>query len=200
MAMIRRCQCWPRPRPIRAGSGPMFGMIDLLADRHRPQRSSIIPATGGASILWAICTVGEAFSRPMPMPAIMRCSMAIACRRRSSVLYAGAMRAAISSSWPILPRSSRSATKRPSSRRWQWRRSAGSTRSSTSSAPSTADLHRSALPFGRSTAHRWLPIWKNGCATTGQSYRRTAMWPRPWITCSRHGLHLPPSSTMAASA
>lgn len=49
----------------------MFGMIDLLADRHRPQRSSIIPATGGASILWAICAVGEAFFRLMPMPAIM---------------------------------------------------------------------------------------------------------------------------------
>jgi hypothetical protein len=44
----------PRERIVIAApeaSGPMSGMIDLLADRHRPQRSSIIPATGGASIL-----------------------------------------------------------------------------------------------------------------------------------------------------
>lgn len=70
---------------------------------------------------------------------------------------------------------SRSAAKTPSSRRWQSRRSAVSTRSSASSAPSTADRHSSVSPFGRSSEHRLLPTWKNGCATAGRSYRRTAI-------------------------
>jgi hypothetical protein len=49
--------------------------------RHR-QRSSIIPVIGGASIPWVICAAGRASSRPMPMPATMRCSMPTDCRRR----------------------------------------------------------------------------------------------------------------------
>ena len=59
---------------------------------------------------------------------------------------------------------------------------------------------KGAGPFARSSARRWSPIWRAGCASNAPSSRAATTSPRPWTTCSSAGPRSPASSTTAASA
>ena len=202
MATTRQCRSWQKPRPIRGGSGPMCAMIVPLADQPRRRRSSIIPVIGGANIpvahlgSWAGILQADAYAGynalfhadrlPEPLTRALCWSPCTPLFLRTGRCRNAAQEASQEDAGHLS--------------RWRWKPSAASTRSSTSSAPSMADRPRIALRFVRSTARLWWPIWKHGCARTVPGSRRTVMSLKSWITCSRHGLRLPRSSTMAGSA
>ena len=127
MATTRRCRCWPKTRPLPAGYGPMCGTTGRLPDRTRRRRCSSIRAIATASTPTGISPAMPGSSRPMPMPGSAISTTPSASPDRSPRRRAGATAGATSSSWPI------SANRRSLSRR-----SAVSTRSSRSSARSTA--------------------------------------------------------------
>jgi len=83
---------------------------------------------------------------------------------------------------------------------WPPRPCAGSTPSSTPSAPSTACPPSSAWQCGRSTSHPWLESLRPGCGLPGPRCPATPTWPARWTTCSSAGARSAGSPPTAASA
>ena len=86
------------------------------------------------------------------------------------------------------------------SRRWRWKRSAGSMPCSRSNARSMARVPNAAKPSVRNSVRRWSPIWRPGCASNAPGCRAATTSPRLLTTCSSAGARSPASSTTAASA
>ncbi len=116
--------------------------------RHR-QPCSTIRATDAPNIRPGIWKDMQASCRPTPMPATMRCSGASGCLHPYSGRCAGRTHAASSSNWPMSPARCGAGVVARSSRPLRSRQCGGSTRYSTSSAPSSASLRPSGRPRAR---------------------------------------------------
>ena len=184
--MTPPCQCWRRVRPISRASGFTCATIDRLVDRARPARCSITHAIAPAFTRKPISPTTAVYSRPMHMAATTNCTCRPDPLARSSRRRVGPMGDENSSNWPIsraTPNAARKARRPPLSPRWRWLRYGGSMRCSRSSGGSTAGRPPNARQCANSSAPRWSPNWRAGCAPSGPSCRVTTMSPRRWTTC-----------------
>jgi transposase len=95
-------------------------------------------------------------------------------------------RAENSSNWPIsrvTPNAKLRVRRPPLSPQWRWLRCSGSTRCSRSSGASMAGRLPTAWQSASSSARRWSPSWRGGCAPSAPNCRVTTMSPKRWTTC-----------------
>ena len=200
MVTTPRCRSWPRSRRSQATSGLMSATTGRLVATHRRQPSITLRGIEDRNTPSAIFEASPASCRPTPIAATMRSTIHRASRARSRQHCAGAMRGVSSSSWPISPPMPGAVGRRRRSRRLRLRPSSASTRCSTSSAPSTAQVPRSVCVSGMNRAGRLSTRWKPGCVRSGRVCRARPPLPSRSIICSGAGIDLRPSSTMVEFA
>ena len=143
------CRCSPRARPSPVACGPMSVTTGRSA-KVRRRSSSTTPAIAAGSTPSSIWPTMPGSCRPMPTVdsagSMRRRAPADRLPRRS----VGHTLGEASSSSPTSRELARG--RHP---RWRWRRSVGSTRSSSTSARSTAVLPLTGSPTVRRTWHPW---------------------------------------------